>query len=71
MKFHGRYYSANTMKLVVLGREDLNTLEKWVVELFDAVKNKDLPDPNMFEGQPFTDEHLLVGQDMVPWVSNY
>lgn len=60
MKFHDKYYSANTMKLVVLGREDLDTLEKWVTELFEGVKNKDLPDPR-FEGQPLTKEHLLVG----------
>ena len=60
MKFHARYYSANTMKLVVLGRENLDTLEKWAVELFEDVKNKNLPDPNKFEGEPFTEEHLLV-----------
>lgn len=59
LKFHGKYYSSNLMKLVVLGREDLDTLEKWVVELFEGVKNKDLPDPR-FEGQPFTDKELLV-----------
>lgn len=59
LKFHGKYYSSNIMKLVVLGREDLDTLEKWVVELFEGVKNKDLPDPR-FEGQPFTEKELLV-----------
>jgi len=59
MKFHDRYYSANTMKLVVLGREDLDTLEKWTVELFAGVKNKDLPEEK-FEGQPLLPEHLMV-----------
>ncbi|KAG0637204.1 Metalloenzyme, LuxS/M16 peptidase-like protein [Tuber brumale] len=59
LKFHEKYYSANLMKLVVLGREDLDTLEKWVVELFEGVKNKCLPDPR-FEGQPFTDKELLT-----------
>lgn len=59
LKFHDKYYSSNVMKLVVLGREDLDTLEKWVVELFEGVKNKDLPDPK-FEGQPFTEKELLV-----------
>ena len=61
IKFHDRYYSANVMKLVVLGREDLDTLQGWVAELFEGVKNKNLPDP-AFEGQPFTQEHLLVGR---------
>ncbi|TGZ79465.1 LuxS/MPP-like metallohydrolase [Ascodesmis nigricans] len=59
MKFHAKYYSANLMKLVVLGRESLDELEKWVLELFSDVKNKDLPDPE-FEGQPLTEEHLLT-----------
>jgi insulysin len=59
MKFHDRYYSANNMKLVVLGREDLDTLQSWVLELFEGVKNKNLPDPT-WEGQPLGQEHLLV-----------
>lgn len=59
MKFHEKYYSANEMKLVVLGREDLDTLQQWVVELFSEVKNKDLPSPR-WEGQPFTEKELLV-----------
>ncbi|KAL7274797.1 metalloprotease [Rhizina undulata] len=59
LRFHEKYYSANVMKLVVLGREDLDTLENWVVELFKDVKNKDLPDPR-FGGQPFTEKELLT-----------
>lgn len=59
LKFHEKYYSANVMKLVVLGREDLDTLEKWVIEFFQGVKNKNLPDPR-FNGQPFTEKELLV-----------
>lgn len=59
MKFHEKYYSANVMKLVVLGRESLDELQSWVLELFNGVKNKDLPDP-VFDGQPFGDEQLMV-----------
>jgi insulysin len=59
MKFHDKYYSSNTMKLVVLGREDLDTLQNWVEELFEGVQNKNLPDPK-FEGQPLTEEHLMT-----------
>lgn len=43
MKFHGEHYSANRMKLAVLGKESLDELESWVVELFSEVKNKALP----------------------------
>lgn len=43
IEFHDQHYSANRMKLVVLGRESLDVLEKWVVEYFSAVVNKNLP----------------------------
>ncbi|EXJ84618.1 insulysin [Capronia epimyces CBS 606.96] len=49
IRFYERHYSANRMKLVVLGRESLDELEKWVVELFSEVKNKDLPQ-NRWDG---------------------
>lgn len=42
IKFYEKHYSANRMKLVVLGRESLDELESWVVELFSEVNNKDL-----------------------------
>jgi insulysin len=59
MKFYETYYSANLMKLVVLGRESLDQLEQWVVDKFAAVKNKDLMPPD-FEGKPFTVKELQV-----------
>ncbi|OQV04887.1 Peptidase M16 inactive domain-containing protein [Cladophialophora immunda] len=49
IRFYERHYSANRMKLVVLGRESLDELENWVVELFSEVKNKDLPE-NRWDG---------------------
>ncbi|EXJ94318.1 insulysin [Capronia coronata CBS 617.96] len=49
IRFYERNYSANRMKLVVLGRESLDELENWVVELFSEVKNKDLPQ-NRWDG---------------------
>lgn len=41
--FHHKHYSANRMKLAVLGRESLEQLQSWVVELFSDVENKQLP----------------------------
>lgn len=41
--FHKEHYSANLMKLVVLRREGLDELQKWVRELFSAVPNRNLP----------------------------
>ena len=42
VEFHETHYSANRMKLVVLGRESLQELESWVQELFSDVPNKNL-----------------------------
>ncbi|PSK36776.1 hypothetical protein B9Z65_1959 [Elsinoe australis] len=41
--FYNKHYSANRMKLAVLGREELDTLETWVTEFFSEVPNQDLP----------------------------
>ena len=41
-KFYQGCYSSNIMKLAVLGREDLDTLETWVRQFFSAVPNRDL-----------------------------
>ena len=58
MNFHDRHYSANRMKLVVLGKESLDQLEQWVGEMFSPVVNKDLTQ-NRWDGpQPYTEEQL-------------
>ncbi|KAJ3343860.1 Insulinase (Peptidase M16) [Gonapodya sp. JEL0774] len=56
--FHRKYYSANIMKLVVVGKESLDELTAMVVEQFAAVKNMDISVP-AFEGGPLTEEFLL------------
>ena len=40
LKFHDRFYSSAVMKLVVLGRESLDDLQKMVNTLFSSVVNK-------------------------------
>ncbi|KAG1283773.1 hypothetical protein G6F66_010823 [Rhizopus arrhizus] len=57
LKFHDTYYSANLMKLVVVGRESLQQLTEWVVEMFSSVKNKSIPVPS-FDGHPLTKNEL-------------
>lgn len=59
IEFYEKHYSANRMKLVLLGKESLDELEQWVEELFSGVKNKDLPE-NRWDGpdQPFTEAQL-------------
>jgi insulysin len=58
MEFYERHYSANRMKLVVLGREHLDELETWVSELFSEVKNKDLPENRWDNVQPLTKNEI-------------
>ncbi len=39
LAFYQRYYSANIMTLTVYGKEDLDTLKKWVEPLFNPIEN--------------------------------
>jgi len=59
IKFHEDHYSANLMRLVVLGRESLDQLQHWVVEKFSEVPNKKIPPPE-FEGTPYTKNEMQV-----------
>lgn len=62
--FYDAYYSANRMKLVVLGRESLQELESWVQELFSEVPNKNLRRPR-WDGIPVLGEPELMTQIFV------
>ncbi|KAI9336687.1 Metalloenzyme, LuxS/M16 peptidase-like protein [Pilaira anomala] len=54
LKFHETYYSANIMKLTVIGKESLDQLTEWVVEKFSNVINRNILVPS-FEGHPLTE----------------
>ncbi|XP_074122045.1 nardilysin isoform X2 [Sminthopsis crassicaudata] len=45
-EFWLHYYSAHYMTLVVQSKETLDTLEKWVTEIFSNIPNNGLPKPN-------------------------
>ena len=45
LAFHRRWYSSDLMRLCVLGREGLDELERWVVELFSGIENKAVKAP--------------------------
>ena len=60
MRFHEKHYSANRMKMVALGRESLDELESWVVEMFSGVRNQDLPQYRWDKEQPLTEKELLT-----------
>ncbi|XP_029140597.1 nardilysin-like [Protobothrops mucrosquamatus] len=44
--FRKRYYSAHYMNLVVQSRETLDTLQKWVTEIFSHIPDNGLPRPD-------------------------
>ena len=60
MAFHAKHYSANRMKLVVLGKEPLDILEEWVGDLFAGVKNKDLPKNRWDDAEPYSKAELMT-----------
>jgi insulysin len=59
IQFYGEHYSANLMKLVVLGRESLDDLENWVDELFSPVRNKNFP-RKRWDVSPYGENELLM-----------
>ncbi|WPH03713.1 putative zinc protease [Acrodontium crateriforme] len=60
IKFYKKNYSANRMKLVVLGRESLDELQSWVEELFTAVPNQELPQLRWDDVPIFTEEEVCT-----------
>ena len=70
LDFHKKWYSGSLMRLAVLGREDLDTLQHWVAEMFAGVPAT----PNgvnvpsfVDDGCPFRPEYDLARSfDIVP-----
>ncbi|KAG0345812.1 Insulinase (Peptidase M16) [Podila humilis] len=58
IKFHSKYYSANIMKLVILGREPLDQLAEWAIEKFSSVRNLGITPPANIN-PPWTAKELL------------
>lgn len=58
LSFYKNFYSANLMKLCVLGREDLDTLSEWACELFSEVPNLPRPVPE-FHAPILDKQHLM------------
>ncbi|CAB4256161.1 similar to Saccharomyces cerevisiae YLR389C STE23 Metalloprotease involved, with homolog Axl1p, in N-terminal processing of pro-a-factor to the mature form [Maudiozyma barnettii] len=57
LKFYNRCYSANLMKLCILGREDLDTLSDWATQLFQDVPTTDREVPE-YPTQVITKDHF-------------
>jgi insulysin len=59
LDFHAKYYSANIMKLVVIGKESIEQLTEWVVEKFTPVNNMNVDVPT-FSFETLSKEQLTT-----------
>ena len=53
IKFHEDYYSSNLMRLVLVGRDSIENLEKLAVENFSEVVNKEVKLRDLSEENPY------------------
>ncbi|XP_065316067.1 insulin-degrading enzyme-like [Gordionus sp. m RMFG-2023] len=65
LKFHHEWYSSNIMGLAVLGKESIDELTEWVVEMFGGVENKNITIPE-WNQNPYTEEYLQLLINVVP-----
>lgn len=60
LTFYDDHYSANRMKLVILGKEPLSRLKKWATDKFSNIPNKNIKASHIT--QPFFDANILPAQ---------
>lgn len=65
LKFHALYYSANIMKLCILGKQSLDDLQCMAKKYFSAVENKARAVPS-WTSQPFTPKFVSQLYEVVP-----
>eukprot|EP01035_Chromulina_nebulosa_P017237 gene17237-22763_t len=57
LEYYNNYYSSNIMKLCVYGKEDLDTLQNWVLEKFSLIPDRNVTVPS-FPSDPYGPEQL-------------
>lgn len=62
LSFYQTHYSANKMRLVVLGNEPLPVLKKWVTTKFSAI-------PNTQATKATFSEPLITSKEMAKWIN--
>lgn len=65
LEFHETFYSANIMKLVIYGKEDISLLKSWTQELFSDITNTQREIPQ-FPGEPYGPAQLCKWTEIVP-----
>ncbi|CAG2171717.1 unnamed protein product, partial [Oppiella nova] len=65
LSFHKRWYSANIMSLVVLGKESIQELQELVIPMFSGIRNNSAIAPK-WTTNPFSDPYLRKQCFIVP-----
>lgn len=66
IRFYDKHYSANNMRLVVFGAENLDQLQSWVESKFSAVENKNIRRQSI-EAPLFDPSELPMQVDIKPY----
>lgn len=80
LDFYNSHYSSSIMSLVILGKEDLDTLTSWAIEKFSDVPQKEATRPNyngeliytpdqmktMIKAKPIMDTHKMELTFLIP-----
>lgn len=69
--FYSNSYSANIMNLVILGKEDLDTLSNWAGLMFSAIPNHKLPRPDYNKELIYAENDLLKIVKAKPIMDNH
>lgn len=65
MKFHNQWYSPNIMSLAVFGKESLDDLERFVVQMFSQIENKNVKAP-CWPDMPYDESQLGTKTYIIP-----
>ena len=66
LKFHKEYYSPTIMKLAVLGKENIDDLEKMVISKFSDIPNLNNRGPPIYSKDVFPDDRFPLITKIVP-----
>ena len=66
LKFHSKYYSANMMSLAIVGKEPIDVLKSYVVDLFSDVKDFNAKRPEWWDKHPMRPEDAGQFFSIVP-----
>ncbi|MFP4556112.1 MAG: M16 family metallopeptidase [Bacteroidales bacterium] len=62
IEFYETYYVANNMALVLVGNFDPNQIKPIIAEKFSRLKSGELPEPLVFEEEPFNGREFTSGR---------